>query len=111
MGFNSFWCLNHDLVDEIKDNPNIGKLLDLCPSTRKDSQELAVGLGIRLGALTCEFQAHADTEALAVVGNLRIDILTTTYWHGQTEESRNLELLKQFANKMGYRIVKKTAKK
>lgn len=111
MGFNSFWCVNHDLVHAIEKNPNVGKLLDLCPSNREDSKELAVSLGIQPGVLTCEFQAHADTEALAVVGNHRIDILTTTYWHGQTEESRNLELLKQFASKMGYRIVKKTVKK
>jgi len=57
-------------------------------------------------------QVHADTETLAVLSGYSGKPVAYTHWNrGQTEETRNLELLKKLADNMGYRISKKPFKK
>lgn len=111
MGWNSFWLVNHDCVHELRENVNIGKLLDMCPSP-KNSDRLAWACNVPSGAIRCEFQADADTQALAIVGNHKIVPLAYEQWsRDQTEESLSLKLLRQAADKLGFRLVRKSTKK
>lgn len=55
--------------------------------------------------------AHADVQTLAVIDSLSLSSKTFTIWNSkQTEQSRDLELLRGMAKKLGYRLVKRTTK-
>ncbi len=54
---------------------------------------------------------HADTQTLAVIEGYRFNAVAHSFWNrGQDREEMELDLLKRWADKMGYRLTKKPNK-
>jgi len=103
MGFRTVVVLNNDLADKWESDPQLGRQIWMasCAIGRSDlSHEFKYGQIVE--------QVHADLQTLAVLDGYSGNAVAHTHWNrGQTDEVRNLALLKEFADKMGYRISKK----
>lgn len=107
MGFRTVVVLNNDLSQEWENDPELGKKIwqGSWHLGRADaSDRFQYGQVIE--------QVHADTQTLAVLDGYGGKPVAYTHWNReQTDEVRNLALLKELADKMGYRISKKPKKK
>lgn len=107
MGFRTVVVLNNDQSHEWENDPELGKKI----------WRGSWNLGRPLTADCFQYgqiveQIHADVQTLAVLDGYGASLVARTHWNrNQTEEDRNLELLKSLAEKMGYRISKKPNKK
>jgi len=55
---------------------------------------------------------HADTHSLIIASGYSAHPAAHTHWfHDQTKEEMEIGLLKTYAEKLGYRVVKKSTKK
>lgn len=108
MGFRTVVVLNNDQAHEWENDPTLGRQIWMasCTLGREDA-----GIhGLRYGQVV--EQVHADTQTLAVLDGYGGKPVAYTHWHrGQSDEVRNLALLKDLADRMGYRISKKPKKK
>ncbi len=105
MGFRIILGLNNDYAHEWQHDPKLGeKIWDAAsrwtPRTDHRDFEFRYGQVIE--------QVHADTQSLIITEHYGGQVMTGTHWwRNQTPEERNLELLKAFAEKLGYRVSKK----
>ena len=102
MGFRTVVVLSNDQAHEWEKDPQLGRKIWEASSSdgRADFQ---------YGTIV--EQVHADTQSLAVLDGYVGKSVAYWNWHrGQTPEERNLSLLKEFADKMGYHIHKKATK-
>jgi hypothetical protein len=54
---------------------------------------------------------HADTQTIGIIDGLSFTPMAHSSWyHGQTKEEMMLKLIKEAADQMGYRLVKKSVK-
>jgi hypothetical protein len=57
-------------------------------------------------------QVHADTQTVAFLDGYGGNAMAYSHWfRGETDEQKNLKLLKALADSLGYRVSKKPAKK
>lgn len=102
MGFRTVVVLNNDRSHEWEKDPELG-------------QKIFVS-GASSGRLNFEYgqvieQVHADTQTLAVLDGYGGDVMSRTHWfREQATAERDLELLKNLAKSMGYRLVRATKK-
>ena len=55
--------------------------------------------------------SHADTQRLAVIDSYSMNTLAHGHWSRvESEEERNLKLLRDAAERLGYRLVKKATR-
>lgn len=106
MGFRTVVILNNDMMGEWSKDPLLGEMIARDSATPflggKREREHLNNYG---SVVQC---CHADHQSLAVIDSLGMQVITNTTWHsGQTVDERNLTLLKQMADQMGYRLVKK----
>ena len=110
MGWNSAFVILHDQLNEIVDNPKaFVEALDnatRCGSVREADRYRITG---QTQLVHC---AHADSIGIIAVGGNTGDHLG--YVHGvsnyATDESR-IEIVKQLADRLGYRLVRKRKSK
>lgn len=108
MGFRTVVVLNNDQAHEWENDPELGKKIWLGASMKgyqnHPDRHFQYGEVVE--------QVHADTQTLAVLDGYGGKPVAYTHWHrGQSDEVRNLALLKELADKMGYLISKKPKKK
>jgi hypothetical protein len=103
MGFRTVVVLNNDQAHEWENDPTLGRKIWLAAASN-GREWLPYGDIVE--------QVHADTQTLAVLDGYSGWPVAYTHWNrGQTDEVRNLALLKELADKMGYRVSKKPIKK
>lgn len=97
MGYNSTIVIYNDALSSIERNPNFGKELD-----RAIGEVACWNRPVDIpGGMVVETH-HADGDAIVRIGGNRGEVLGYTY-HAQDK----LDVLKQLAREMGYRLVKK----
>lgn len=113
MGFRTVVMLSNDVSHEWSKDPNLGEKIQMAMSyahtTHPDRKEWA-RVGNYGRVVEC---VHADTQTL-----VRLDHYTgfeplayTSRTFGPSTEEDKLNLIKRAAEEMGYRLVKKPAKK
>lgn len=105
MGFRTLVLLANDSMHEWSKDPELGSLIErsaaALPADRK------MGFGSSYGYVL--ETSHADTQRLAVIDSYHMDTLAIGHWsQGATNmtKARDLALLKQAAEKLGYKLVK-----
>lgn len=103
MGFRTVVVLSNDRAHEWENDPELGRKIFL-GAARAAEYDFPYGEIVE--------QVHADTQTLAVLDGYGGRPVAYTYWHkDQKVGDVNLALLKDLAARMGYRVLKKTAKK
>lgn len=106
MGFRTIVALNNDLSSSWNYDPDLGRKIMTLAASREDRNGEARRIGLDLVECT-----HADTQSLIIADGYTARAVSYTNWYtNQTTEARNVALLKDLAERLGYRIVKKTAK-
>lgn len=102
MGFRTIVALSNDLSSDWGNDPNLGRKISALASYGHDHNGEASVIGLTLVECT-----HADTQSLIIADGYSASPITYSNWHkGQTNEARDLELLKNLAAIHGYRISK-----
>ena len=103
MGFNTTLVVLDDYLFDIEKDPNFGKKLRDAISRCFCGLSHDVDYGVKIAAIH-----HADeTVLVAVGGNCATEITATRNIPFHGSEDGQLELLKVFADKMGYKLQKK----
>jgi hypothetical protein len=105
MGYRTLVMFNNDTVHQIKDIPNFGdKLHHLILQGKRPRDTFGMSnIAWVVG------QDHADVQRLAYIDNFQVKSLATSNWHpDQVEQEQVLNLLKDAADKLGYRLVRKS---
>ena len=113
MGFRTVVVLSNDQAHEWQRDPELGNKIFRAASTqwcsgeegkRRARNDLPYGEIVE--------QVHGDTQTLAVLDGYGGKAIAHTHWNrGQTDETRDLALLKELADKHGYVIRRKPSKK
>lgn len=108
MGFRTLLCLNNDFTGQWSTDPELGAMISGAmnhamggPSERARLDNPSYGR-----VLACQ---HADVQMIGVVSHFNFEALGFSHWSsGQKPDEVNLQLLKQAAEKLGYKLVKKS---
>ena len=109
MGHRTVVTLNNDLAHEWEYDTELGKKIF--------HSAASIGWGdteshFRLPYGQIIEQVHADTQTLVVLDGYGGEAIAHTNWYrNQSADDRNLNLLREMADKMGYRLVKKSESK
>lgn len=110
MGFRTVVVFNNDLASEWEKDPELGRKIFLAASRKQFGSYDKFEDRFEYGD-TIE-QVHADTQTVAFLDGYGGKAVAHSFWHrGQTEDQKNLAMLKALADQLGYRVVKKSAKK
>lgn len=107
MGFRTIVVLNNDRANEWANDPTLGQqiqgAMNHAMGVKYDPrQALEGGYG---NVASCQ---HADVQMLVAVNHFSVEKLATTHWHsGQKPDEVSLNLLREAAEKLGYKLVKK----
>lgn len=103
MGFRTVVCLYNDQMHEWSKDPQLGELIATAASHTPSGN-----VHSRVYDYGCVLETtHADTQRLAVIDSYSMKTLALGHWAtGGLEKQRDLALLKQAAEKLGYKIVK-----
>ena len=104
MGFRTVVVLSNDRASEWENDPDLGIKISLAASAQVFArQTLPYGQIVEM--------AHADTQTVAILDGYGGSAVAHSHWHrDQTDEQRDLECLKALAEKLGYRVSKKSVK-
>jgi hypothetical protein len=103
MGFRTIVALSNDHSSDWNYNPDLGREIMMLGASREDRTGSASRIGLTLVECT-----HADTQSLFIADGYTAKAVAFSNWHrGQTEEQRDLALLKDLADRLGYRVSKK----
>lgn len=106
MGFRTIVALNNDRSSDWNYDLNLGQKIMAIASSREDRTGEAERIGLTLVECT-----HADTQSLIIADGYTAKAVAFGHWHrGQTQEQRDLALLKDLADRLGYRVSKKPVK-
>lgn len=109
MGFRTLVMLYNDQASQWENDPELGKKIARAMSGAMGStrdRECHLGYG---QVVEC---AHADTQTLGIVNSYDFKPIAHGHWHrGQSDEAMQLQLLKEAAEKLGYRLTRMPAKK
>jgi len=110
MGFRTVVVLNNDLTNEWENDPELGRKIFLAASMSqfggdKDRARRTFPYGETIE------QVHADTQTVAFLDGYGGKAVAWSHWYrNQTEDQKNLAMLKALADKLGYRVSKKPKK-
>lgn len=103
MGHRTIIALSNDRSSDWERDPELGSKIMMLSAARDDRWGFDVQQGLTLVEST-----HADTQSLIIADGYTAKAAAFGHWHrGQTEEQRNLALLKDLADRLGYRVSKK----
>jgi hypothetical protein len=110
MGFRTLVLLYNDQSKEWENDPELGKKIVIGMNhVARDRKDLYGPSYLGYGRVVeC---THADTETLAVVSSYSFNPVARSSWYmNKDEATTKMELLRQAADSMGYRLVKKSVK-
>jgi len=109
MGFRTVVMLSNDYAHEWENDPELGRKIALAMNYAGRGNERAL-LDSYGEVVQC---THGDTQTLAVLdGYTMFEVVASKFWNsGETADDVALKLLKEAAERMGYRLAKKPAKK
>lgn len=115
MGFNTSVIVLNDALGQIEEEKEFGKRIARAVNQLSLHTHSVHGIDIPAGnhanAATVVETHHADRTTLLAFGGNCVSQLYATYgWKHQDEDFR-IRLLKEFADSLGYNIVKKPKKK
>lgn len=102
MGYRTVVMLDNDFAHEWGNDPELGKKIAHAMNS-SPAQDRSVG---NYGSVVeC---VHADVQTLAILdGYTFFDRVSVKSWsRNESDQERNLKLLKEFAESMGYRLTK-----
>jgi hypothetical protein len=103
MGFRTVVILNNDLASEWGNDPSLGKKI-LHSAGRINvcyDNEFQGGVVVEC--------CHMDNQSFAIIDGMRFESVSHSSWsRSDTKESVALRLLKSAADKLGFRLVKKS---
>lgn len=106
MGFRTAVILNNDLAHLWSKDPELGsKIFSAAATTR--AFDGIVGNYLNFRVVEC---VHTDAQSLIVIDGLSAKTLAQTNWH-PNQVDMELKLLKEAAEKLGYRLSKIPSKK
>ncbi len=123
MGWNTTVIVLNDAIDMIRDDPNFGKNLyyAILNSVRGEQVDVPAysyrpgeltPRGVHVNAATVIEQHHADDTAIVAIGQNYGTKIGSCYYTGRHDLPEGQEkILRQLADNMGYRLVKKSAKR
>ena len=105
MGFRTLVLLYNDHASEWEKDPELGRKIAVGMNSVHDKDYASLA-NLRYGKVVeC---AHADTQTVAVLDSYSFTSVAHSFWRqGETTEDRNVRLLKEMADKLGYNISKK----
>lgn len=110
MGFRTTVILYNDRCHEWAADPQLGQKISRAMNyaNSADTDDLR-NADLQYGRVVeC---AHADTQTLAVLDSYNLTPIARSHWGpNETAEQRDLRLLKEAADRLGYRLVKKPVK-
>lgn len=108
MGYRTVISLTNDAANYWEKDPELGRLIMIAAMNGRGGNIRGLN-GSNYGEVVqC---AHADVNSLIEFTGYSGKYIIGSHWRsGETEESRRLELLKSFADSMGYAIRKKAKK-
>lgn len=110
MGFRTVVVFNNDQAHEWENDPELGRKIFHAASMQSWGRTPDFANRFQYGE-TIE-QVHADTQTIAFLDGYGGKAMAWEHWNrGETEDQKNLKMLKALAGKLGYRVVKKSAKK
>ena len=121
MGYNTTVVVLNDALSMIRDDPKFGEnLYDAILRLQRGEQVDVPAYsyrdgrvsGVHVNAATAVETHHADGTAVVAVGGNCATVLGHVFYTGyHGDESGKLKTLQQLADAMGYRLVKKPARK
>ena len=103
MGYRTVVVLSNDLSSEWANDPELGCKISVAAAATSTRTHFRYGQVIEC--------VHADQQTLAVLHDYGgTGVAHSSWYQNQTEEARNLDLLKKMAEKMGYRLVRRSAR-
>lgn len=109
MGFRTVIVLNNDQAHEWLADPELGKKIFQAAASMTCDIDRRRSLDLPYGAIV--EQVHADVQTVAILDGYAGAPIAHSHWHrGQDSDTKNLECLKAFAEKLGYRVVRKSVK-
>lgn len=107
MGFRTLVALSNDRSSDWNYDPDLGRKIMTLSATREDRDGEAERIGLTLVECT-----HADTQSLIIADGYTATPVAYTNWHqGQLRSQRDLALLKDLADRLGYRVSKRPSPK
>lgn len=108
MGFNSTVIVRNDALGCIKADPEFGKkVADAIGSLSHIKKGIDIASGYNANAATVVETHHASNTAIVAVGGNHATVIG---WAGDVphhEEAGQIDILRELAEKLGYRLVKK----
>lgn len=103
MGFRTVVVLFNDQASEWENDPSLGKKIS-------HAKNFATGRSLGVGKNDIGYGrvvecAHADTQTLAVLDSYNMTQIAHSHWN-PNDKDVELKLLKEAAEKLGYKIVK-----
>lgn len=110
MGFRTVVMLNNDMAHEWSKDPNLGAKISEAMNYTTGPRSHLNPLDRYGRAVEC---THADTQTLVHIDGYEgfTPLAYSFKTHGPTTDKDILDLVKHAADKMGYRLVKKSVKK
>ncbi|KVP96789.1 hypothetical protein WJ97_12985 [Burkholderia ubonensis] len=109
MGFRTLVLLHNDEASKWSNDPTLGKQI-MQASSHAMSALPGPDSRLECGGRVVSCQ-HADSQTLAIVSSYDYIPVANGHWHpGQQVEDMKLRLLKEAADALGYRLVKKSEK-
>jgi hypothetical protein len=106
MGYRTIVALNNDRSSDWERDSDLGRKIMMLGASREDRWSLDATHGLTL--VEC---AHADTQSLIIADGYEARPVAYSNWfRDQTQEQRDLALLRDLADRLGYRISKKPAR-
>ena len=111
MGFRIVVVLSNDQAHQWENDPELGRKIFLGASAKCFSRDdQAARQFFPYGEIV--EQVHADCQTLAVLDGYGGKAVAHTHWNrGQSDHEKNLGLLMELADRMGYRIARKPKEK
>ena len=111
MGFRTVIVLNNDQAHEWENDPELGRKIFLAASMSQFGNDQDRARDMFPYGQTIE-QVHADTQTVAFLDGYGGKAMAWSHWfRNQTEDQKNLNMLKALAEELGYRVSKKPTKK
>jgi hypothetical protein len=103
MGMRTIVALNNDFSSHWERDPDLGWKIMALGAAREDRGDVAFRIGLSLVECT-----HADHQSLIIADGYIAKPVAFGNWHrDQTDDQRNLALLKDLADRLGYNVSRK----
>jgi hypothetical protein len=105
MGFRTLVLLQNDHCSDWQDDPELGRKIMIGMNHTHD-KGWNTPADLRYGRVVqC---CHADEQTVALIDSYHFHPLVHSFWRrGEAEADRDVRLLKELADKLGYRVSKK----